>query len=113
MADTLNIVKFIDGTEAQILALTPSSSNWVEKAFYYPTDKTYFYRALNGVMEKYGAGDVVAVGVGCTLNGKVIGGVKAFIESDDTLVVPENFDYNTFSMKVDGDIILAGEINIL
>ena len=107
-----NLVKFTDGTEAQILALTPADAKWVEKGFYYPSDKSYFYRALNGVMVLYGGGDVSVIGVGCTINGKVIGGVKAFIAINEVLNVPEDFNYNTFPMTIDGDVILTGNINI-
>ena len=51
MADAL---KFIYGTEAQILALTPDSEYSFEKGFYYQSDKTYFYQAVGTVLKKYG-----------------------------------------------------------
>lgn len=105
-------IKFKYGTEAQILALTTDSPNWVNLGFYYPSDKAYFYQVQNGVMKKIGA-DVSVVGVGCMINDKVIGGVKPFIAINEVLTVPEEYDYNTFPMTVDGDIILAGNINIL
>jgi len=47
-------IRFIYGTEAEILALQPTDTRWVERAFYYPEDKTYFFQALNGVMKRYG-----------------------------------------------------------
>lgn len=108
MASTL---KFKYGTEAQILALPITSSSWVNRAFYYPSDKTYFYQALNGVMKKYGAGE--DAGIGCTLNEKIIGGVKPYIEETDILFIPENFDYNTMSLKIDGNVIIEGQLNII
>ena len=59
-------LSFKYGTEAQILALTTSSASWVDRAFYYPSDKTYFYQALDGVMKKYGGGGVGVTGIGIT-----------------------------------------------
>ncbi|MBK8807759.1 MAG: hypothetical protein IPO21_14390 [Bacteroidales bacterium] len=106
-------VEFREGTEAQILALTPQSSSWIEKAFYYPSDKTYFYRVVNNVMVRYGAGEVTNVGIGITLNEKVIGGVKTFIEQNDTLLIPDNYDYNTFRLDIEGTINCFGQINIM
>ena len=70
-------LKFIYGTEAQILALTPASPNWINRAFYYPGDKDYFYQALNGIMKKYGAGE--SSGVGHRLNGILMSGPKIAI----------------------------------
>lgn len=109
-------VKYISSkSEIEILALLPSDDKWYDKGFYYPNDiptKTYYYRVVNGVMTQYAAGNTNTVAIGCTINEKVIGGVKPFIAVDEVLVVPEDFDYNTFPMKVDGDIILAGNINI-
>jgi len=104
-------VYFKYGTEAQILALTPASSSWVERAFYYPSDKTYFYQALNGVMKKYASGEGSSVGI--KLNGRSIGGVKSLIELNDTLEIPENWNYNTFSLDVDGVINMDGQINMI
>lgn len=106
-------LKFKYNTEAAILALTPSSPEWVERAFYYPEDKTYFYQALNGEMKLYGGGDVNVVGVGVTLNGKVIGGVKSLIEENETLIIPDNYEYNVFKTTIDGTIILDGTLNQL
>lgn len=108
MAD---LVKYKYGTEAQILALTPSDSDWVERAFYYPTDVDYFYQAFEGVMKPYGTG--LAAGVGVKLNGKVLGGVKTLIEEDDTLTIPANHDYNTYALDVDGIVNCDGQINTL
>ena len=106
-------IRFIYGTEAEILALTPSSSKWVERAFYYPEDKTYFFQALNGVMRRYGAGDTTLVGVGVTLDGKVVGGVKTKILLGETLDIPINYDYNTFSLFVQGEVNVSGQINMM
>lgn len=108
-----NVVKFFESTEAEILALTSASDNWVEKAFYYPTDKNYFYRITSGVMTKYGDGDTASIGIGITLNGKVIGGVKTLIEQTDTLQIPENWDYNVIKdLTIEGEVFCEGEINI-
>lgn len=108
-----NPVKFIDGTEQQILSLTSDSVNWIEKAFYYPTDKSYFYRIVNGEMVKYGDVDISVTGVGITLNDKIIGGVKNVIEFTDILQIPENYEYNLLTLQVDGVINCNGTINIL
>lgn len=105
-------LKFIYATEVQILALTPSSNKWVDRAFYYPADKSYFYQALDGVMKKY-SGDATEMGVGVRLNGKVMGVVKTFIEEDETLEIPAKYDYNTFSLSNAGIINCEGKINIL
>ena len=109
MADKL---KFVYGTEAQILALLVTDINWVNRAFYYPNDHSYFFQALDGVMKKYGGGTTTEVGIGIFLNGLVIGGVKRFIEADDILEIPLNWDYNIRALAVDGQIICDGQINI-
>ena len=108
-------IEFYDGTEAQILALTPTSDKWVDKAFYYPSDKDYFYRALNGTMHAYGlAGSTgTNAGVGVKLNGQVMGGVKTIIAQSETVDVPQDYDYNTFSLAVNGQINVLGQINIM
>lgn len=106
--------RFITGTEAQILALTTSSPYWYEYGFYFPTDKSYFYQAREGVMVKYGdGGDDEYFGCGILLNDKVIGGVKTLIESDDVLYIPENWDYNTFKLDIEGTVTCDGRINIM
>jgi len=106
-----NPIKFFYATEAQILALIPSNVNWIERAFYYPEDKSYFYQLLNGVMKKYGDG--IGSGVGITLNDRYIAGVKTWIEPEDVLVIPANYDYNTYTLDVDGVINIDGQINFL
>jgi hypothetical protein len=53
MGATVN-PKFKFGTEVQILALTSASPQWTDLAFYYPSDKAYFYQVQNGVMKKIG-----------------------------------------------------------
>jgi hypothetical protein len=105
-------VKFIYGTEAQILALTSESELWIDRAFYYPSDKDYFYQLLNGEMKLYGIGTAAAVGIGITLNDKVIGGVKSRIESEDVLTIPEFYEYNVFSLNIEGVINNNGIIHI-
>ena len=104
-------IKFIYGTEAEILALTPTSDNWVNRAFYYPEDRTYFYQALDGVMKKYGGGEQSSVGV--KLDEKVVGGFKDYIEYGETLEIPLNYQYNGYDLTVDGTINNNGIINIL
>jgi hypothetical protein len=106
-------IRFIYGTEDAILSLSSSSENWVERAFYYPEDKTYFYQALNGQMKRYGGGDIQLLSVGITLDGRTIGGVKTHIEPEEVLDIPVSYDYNTFSLTVSGDINCNGQINIM
>jgi len=108
-------VKYVYGTEAQILSLLPDNPNWIEKAFYYPSDKTYFYQLVNGTMKKYGAGTSVETGsgIGITLNGAVIGGVKSLIEEEDILDIPEYYEYNIYDLDVDGIINCDGVINTI
>lgn len=107
------LVKYLYGTEAEILALEETDKNWFDRAFYYPSDKSYFYQAIDGVMKKYGSTPVEDVGVGVKLNNKVIGGSKSLIESFDVLTIPENFEYNPVSLHVEGTINSEGTINIL
>ena len=106
-----NLVTFIYGTEAQILALTPASDKWIENAFYYPRNCDYFYQIVDGVLKRYGTGNTA--GVGIKLNGLTIGGVKQVIEETDVLDVPENWEYNVFDFSVEGVINLDGVINII
>ncbi len=106
------IYKFKFNTDAEILALTPEHPSWENLAFYYPNDRTWFYQAYEGVLKKY-HGDPSEGGVGIFLNGKVIGGVKQYIEADDVLDVPANWEYNVTQIAVDGIINLDGDINIL
>jgi hypothetical protein len=58
-------------------------------------------------------GDPAQTGIGITLNGLVIGGVKKVIEELDTLDIPVFWEYNVFTLDVDGLIENAGEINIM
>lgn len=104
-------LKFIYGTEAQILALTPESPNWVDRAFYYPEDKEYFFQAVSGVMKKYGSGQ--GSGVGIRLNGDLLGGIKTLIEMNDILTIPGNYDYNTYQLDIQGSIECNGQINMM
>lgn len=103
-------VKYYYGTEVEILNIPVDSLNWTDRAFYYPSDKDYFYQAIDGVMKKYGGGG--SAGVGIKLNDVVIGGIKRIIESGEILTIPENYDYNTYSLTVDGIINNDGQINI-
>ena len=107
MAET---IRFKYGTDEEILALTPSSPNWVNRAFYYPSDKSYFYQALDGVMKRYAGGE--AFGVGAKINDSVIGAIKRYIEPTDTLNIPTYYDYNTYTLDVIGVINNYGQINI-
>lgn len=114
------VVKHIGSlTEAQILALTSTSELWFEFAFYYPSDSNggnYFFRLENGVMVKKGGGadggNTGVGGVGITLNGLVIGGVKNFIEGNDVLNIPLNYEYNAKRLAIEGIINCYGEVNI-
>lgn len=99
------------GTEAQILALQPTDVAWENRAFYYPEDKDYFFQALDGVMKKYASGEGSSVGV--KLNGQTFAGIKTLIEENDILEIPENYDYNTFKLNVEGIIDCNGEINVM
>jgi hypothetical protein len=103
-------IRFIYGTEAQILELTPLSDKWVERAFYYPEDRPYFYQALNGVMKKYGSGE--DSGIGITLDGRNIGGVKMLIDDNEVLHIPQEWEYNVRRLLVRGIINTFGTINI-
>jgi len=104
------LVKYIYGTEAQILSLVEGDANWIDRAFYYPSDKTYFFQVDNGVMKKYGAG--VFQGVGVTLNGFIVGGIKELIEAEEVLNIPNNYAYNSYYLTVEGSVDCSGTINI-
>ena len=52
-------------------------------------------------------------GIGITLNGRVIGGVKRFIESGEFLDIPLYWCYNVINLDVDGTINMDGEITLL
>jgi hypothetical protein len=53
-------------------------------------------------------------GVGCKINGQVIGGKKNFIELTEILDIPIYWEYNIVNdLVVDGVINVDGEINIL
>lgn len=105
-------------SEAQILALRSSSEKWYPNGFYYPNDIPalgYFYRLENGVMNPKGKqnGGTAIGGTGVTLNNNVIGGIKTLIENDDSLHIPENYDYNTYKLNVQGVVNVEGTINIM
>jgi hypothetical protein len=104
-------VKYVYGTEAQILALTRDNPLYFNRAFYYPSDRDYFFQLVDGIMVKYGGGSTAGVGV--KLNGAVMGGVKTLIAETETLDIPDNYDYNTLSLTVDGVIQVNGQINIM
>lgn len=110
------LVKHIGSlSESEILALTPASELWFDKAFYYPNNyprKSYFYRLLDGEMYQIGSKESSG-GVGVKLNGSVIGGVKSLIEESETLEIPENYEYNLLHLQVDGVINCNGTINLL
>ena len=58
-------------------------------------------------------GPVGPFGIGITLNGLVIGGVKKLIEITDVLDIPLYWEYNVFILDVDGIILNDGEINMI
>ena len=108
-------IEFFDGTEAQILALTSAHPKWIERAFYYPSDKDYFYQILNGRMRPFGkvGSEGTAAGVGVKINGQVLGGVKTHVLSSDSVDIPQLYDYNTFALSVEGEINCNGSINLM
>jgi len=54
-------------------------------------------------------------GIGITINGKNIGGVKNYILESETVDIPSNWEYNLFKLTVDGfiDVDELGTINIM
>lgn len=110
-------VKYISSkSEAEILALTASDPKWYDQGFYYPNDipiKPYYYRIVSGSMVQYAGGDVSIVGLGITLNDKILAGIKTLIESSDILTIPENFDYNSYRLNISGVVNNTGQINIM
>jgi len=105
-------VRYIYGTDAQILAL--ESSELVERAFYYPSDKNYFYQAISGELRKYGDGDAeIFGGVGAYLNNKVIGVPKKYIREGETALIDQDYQYTIHGELIcEGEIINNGELNI-
>lgn len=82
----------------------------------------YVYYNLDAKVDPLPAGDQYSFteygggatgGEGITLNNKVIGGVKSFIESADVLDIPQYWEYNLYKIDVDGTVLLDGEINII
>ena len=102
------------GTDQAILALTPTQDKWKELALYFPLGEEYFYQAVDGVMQPIGKGAVTgeSVGVGVKINGKVVGGVKTYIEEIDILDIPTFFDYNTYRLQIAGLVRTNGTIRI-
>lgn len=115
----MGVVKHIGSkSEAEILALTSSDALWYDLGFYYPNDnpyKPYYYRVIHGKMQKYNVEEnIIDIdGLGITLNGNVIGGVKNNIDITDELNIPENWEYNIKSLTVNGEINCSGDINII
>lgn len=111
----MSSVKFFLSTESEILALLPTSPKWVNLAFYYPEDKDYFYQIVNGVMRPIGKNASIGLntGEGVTINGKVMGGVKTFIKQDELVDVPVDYDYNTFSLRVSGQMLITGGLKLM
>lgn len=114
MATTL---KFIYGTEAQILALTPESEAWYNLGFYYPSDRAYFYQAVDGEMKKYGYTDPGDQVEGVTINDKFMTGLKYNLIEEDVLLIPENYllkypyIYNAGSINCSGILIVGDSSN--
>lgn len=67
-----------------------------------------------GPLNPPGSNPILNAGIGIKLNGQVIGGVKRVIESNNTLDIPEFWQYNIrgLTLDVDGVIENNGEINI-
>lgn len=53
------------------------------------------------------------LGIGITLNGRNIGGVKRLIETDEILDIPLYWQYNVTALDIDGTIDNDGEINYI
>jgi hypothetical protein len=53
------------------------------------------------------------LGIGITLNGRVIGGVKRLIQTGEILDIPLYWEYNVSNLVVDGVIQVDGIINII
>jgi hypothetical protein len=57
----------------------------------------------------------VSDGIGITINGRNIGGVKRYIQSNEVLDIPLYWQYNVFGLAftVDGVVNNQGEINLI
>lgn len=103
----MSLDNFLNGEEYGTL---PAGDNWSSQVYggigEAPNDGQEYVRKNEAWAVATGGG------IGITLNGKVIGGVKRLIEEDDTLVIPEHWDYNIKSLTVDGEIINDGQILI-
>jgi len=53
------------------------------------------------------------LGIGITLNGRVIGGVKRLIQTGEILDIPLYWQYNVTALDIDGTIDNDGEINYI
>lgn len=110
MAD---LVKYYFNTESKILSLLPTDVQWQESAFYYPSDKTYFYQAVGGVMKKYGAPDqpvevvsniVANLGIGNLTDAPAsqdqnIGDIYVAKDTFMILIINENFNYTAVPLS--------------
>ena len=77
--------------------------------------KVTFDRLLNKqLMHTHDVQDIDGLDefIGVTLNGKLFGGAKTYIGQNEILDVPLLFDYNTYSLNIEGKVEISGQINI-
>ena len=115
-------IKLKESTEAKILQLKAGDAQWVERAFYYPSDvDEVFYQVINGRMRKFYCSDSTITNTGTTANIEYIGillnekgysGFKMLIEDDDILYIPEYYEYNGNYLSINGIVDCEGIISI-
>lgn len=113
-------IKFKESTEASILNLKVGDPQWVERAFYFPSDKdNIFYQVINGRIRAFdctasndnGGGNTQEL-IGISLNNKEFHGFKMFIEDSDILNIPQYYEYVGNYLTINGIVNCEGIISI-
>jgi hypothetical protein len=60
-----------------------------------------------------GSISAVTTTVGVTINGKFVSGAQQTIDTLEVLDIPSNFEYNLFTLNIDGTAIIDGDLNII
>ena len=114
-------IKFKESSEQNILNLKIGDTQWVERAFYYPSDKdNIFYQVINGRMRKFdctlGSGtstsETAQEAIGILLNSKMYSGYKMNIIESDILFIPEDYEYHGNYLTINGLVNCEGIISI-
>ena len=69
---------------------------------------------IEDVINSFGASNI-GVTLENTTSGIIYGldGIKNVINADEKVTIPQDYEYNTHRINVEGEIIINGELNIL